>query len=351
VSHEYLDSIEAGPSLRHGEGGPSPRGSSKIRILFLAKIAIGVTLCAVIVARIDWRDASSSFAETGAGVVAVMFGILVALVFLSAYKWRLLLSIHGVEYSTLQLSRYYFVAIFFNNFLPTSIGGDGYRIYKTMHNGRSRASAVIAVAMERLTGFGTLVALGVASAALLAAGAAGKPVMLAIGVVAACCIGAVPIAWRMRSALPARFLAAVPEKVRALVRTVVEHIDDYARQPRRSIGVILISIVFHVGVAFAYFVLLRYGADQQVSMLQIMAVLAVTTFAAVLPISFNGLGLYEGTFLYLLAQYGVPADVSIVPMILNRGLLIAMSLVGAGLYLLDTAGGVAGRAASADVVR
>src|SRR5690606_30638486 len=124
VSHEYLDSIEAGPSLRHGEGGPSPRGSSKIRILFLAKIAIGVTLCAVIVARIDWRDASSSFAETGAGVVAVMFGILVALVFLSAYKWRLLLSIHGVEYSTLQLSRYYFVAIFFNNFLPTSIGGE-----------------------------------------------------------------------------------------------------------------------------------------------------------------------------------------------------------------------------------
>src|SRR5690606_18220324 len=117
--------------------------SSIARILFAAKIAIGLTLCAVIVAKIDWQAASSSLAETGAGLVAVMFGILVALVFLSAYKWRLLLSIHGIEYSTLRLSRYYFVALFFNNFLPTSIGGDGYRIYKTMHNGRSRASAVI----------------------------------------------------------------------------------------------------------------------------------------------------------------------------------------------------------------
>jgi len=348
VSYDDLDSSEAGPSPSCDNDGGSPKKSSIARILFAAKIAIGLTLCAVIVAKIDWQAASSSLAETGAGLVAVMFGILVALVFLSAYKWRLLLSIHGIEYSTLRLSRYYFVALFFNNFLPTSIGGDGYRIYKTMHNGRSRASAVIAVAMERLTGLGTLVALGVASAALLAVG---KPVMLAIGVVAAACIGAAPIAWRMRSALPARFLAAVPEKVRSLVRTVAEHIDDYVRQPSRSIAVILISIVFHVGLAFAFYVLLRYGTDQEISMLQVIAVLAVTTFAAVLPISFNGLGVYEGTFIYLLAQYGVPPDVSIVPMILNRGLLIALSLVGAGLYLLDTASTVAGRAASADVVR
>jgi len=350
VRYEYVHSADAGSSPAGDDAGTSQR-SSRNRKLFLAKIAIGVTLCAVIVARIDWRAASESLAGIGVGLVAVMLGILVALVFLSAYKWRVLLAIHGVELSTLRLSRYYFVALFFNNFLPTSIGGDGYRIYKTMHNGRSRASAVIAVVMERLTGFGTLVALGLGSSALVAAKSAGQPVMLAIGAVAAGCVAA-PLAWRMRSFVSARLLAAAPGKLRRPIATVAEHIDDYRRQPGRSLMVILVSIVFHVGLAFAYFMLLRYGADQPISMLHVMTVLAVTTCVAVLPISFNGLGVYEGTFIYLLAQYGVPPDVSVVPMILNRGILIALSLVGAGLYLLDTARVVVdGRPASVDAAR
>src|SRR5690606_34950299 len=121
-----------------------------------------------------------------------------------------------------------------------------------------------------------------------------------------------------------------------------EHMDDYTRQPLRSAAVIAISVVFHVGLGFAYFVLVRYGADQPISMLEMMSALALTTLVAVLPISFNGLGVYEGTFIYLLAQYGVPPDVSVVPMILNRGLLIALSLVGAGIYFLDSAGFVSG---------
>jgi len=67
-----------------------------------------------------------------------------------------------------------------------------------------------------------------------------------------------------------------------------------------------------------------------------MTVLAVCTLAAVLPISINGLGVFEGTFVYLLSKHGVPADVSIIPVVLNRGMLILLSLVGAVAYLLDS---------------
>src|SRR5690606_18422664 len=162
-----------------------------------------------------------------------MLGILIALVFVSAYKWRLLLSIHGVEYSTLRLSRYYFVALFFNNFLPTSIGGDGYRIYKTINNGRSKASAIIAVVMERVTGFGTLLALGAGAAVLLAAGVAWRPARLR-AVAASACIAARPLAGRMRALVPARWGAAVPASVRRLRAPVVEHMADYIRQALRS---------------------------------------------------------------------------------------------------------------------
>jgi glycosyltransferase 2 family protein len=70
------------------------------------------------------------------------------------------LSIHRVPFEFRTLQKYYFIAMFFNNFLPSTIGGDSYRVIKTMHNPRSRSSAVIAVLMERLTGLAALLLLG-----------------------------------------------------------------------------------------------------------------------------------------------------------------------------------------------
>src|SRR5690606_14551462 len=108
VSYNDLEGIETG-SLAPQSLDPDatkPGRPRKPKFSLLAKLAIGGTLCAIIVSRVDWHTASDSLAETGLGLVAVMFGILIALVFVSAYKWRLLLSIHGVEYSTLRLSKY-----------------------------------------------------------------------------------------------------------------------------------------------------------------------------------------------------------------------------------------------------
>jgi glycosyltransferase 2 family protein len=337
VTGTLAGSGELAAELPAGLAAPaSERASGRSRLPalpFIAKAFVAASLCAFIIARIDWDAAWGSLTQTGWAPVSGMFGIMVACVFLSAYKWRLLLAIHGIQFGLGRLSRYYFVAVFFNNFLPTSIGGDGYRIYKTLENGRSKASAVIAVAMERLTGFGGLVVLGAGAALWLAADIEGfSGIALAL---AAALIAGPMLAWRLRDLVPPRLYNAVPQKVRQLQKTIVEHLDDYLRQPGKSASVIGISLLFHVGVAFAYYLILRYGADQPITMLQVLTVLTVATLVAVLPISINGLGVFEGTFMYLLAQYGVPTEVSIVPMILNRGLLIALSLAGAGAYLFE----------------
>ncbi len=323
---------DAAPAL--AAEGRRPFGLSRSSLGSFAKIVVAATLCAVIVARVDWGAASRSFGATGWAPVAGMFAIMTFCVFLSAYKWQILLKMHGIDYPLGRLSKYYFVAVFFNNFLPTSIGGDGYRIYKTFDNGRGKASAVIAVAMERVTGFGGLVLLG-AGAALLLALDVHREISPAAAAALTACIAVPLAAWKLRSLVPRRLRTAVPKRILRLHETIAEHFDDYLRQPGRSLAVAAISVGFHVCVASAYLMILRYGAQQPITMLEMMIVLSVSTLVAVLPISINGLGVFEGTFIYLLAQYGVSADVSIVPMILNRGLLIALSAIGAAAYLLD----------------
>jgi len=301
---------------------------------FVAKIAVAATLCGVIIARIDWSAAWRSLATIGWMPVAGMFAILTFTFFLSAYKWQILLKVHGIDYPFRKLSKYYFVAVFLNNFFPTSIGGDGYRICKTFDNGRSKASAIIAIAVERITGFGGLVLLGAGAAVLLAIDV-GREISPTPLVALLACVAAPFVALKLRSVVPSR-LQNVPEKLRTLHGTIAEHFDDYVRQPGRSLAIAAISVGFHLGVACAYLMVLRYGAEQSITLLEVMTVLAVCTLAAVLPISINGLGVFEGTFVYLLSKHGVPADVSIIPVVLNRGMLILLSLVGAVAYLLDS---------------
>lgn len=335
VASPEIDALSSGSASALVAEERRPFGLSRSGVFYIVKVIVAATLCGVIVARIDWGAAWHSLAATGWAPVAGMFAIMTLCVFLSAYKWQILLKVHGIDYPLGKLSKYYFVAVLFNNFLPTSIGGDGYRIYKTFDNGRSKASAVIAVAMERLTGFGGLVLLG-AGAALLLAIDVRREISPAVTAALLVCLAGPLLAWRLRSFVPRRLQHLVPERFRRLHITITEHFDDYVRQPGRSLAVAAISVCFHVCVAGAYLMILRYGADQPITMLEMLTVLSVSTLVAVLPISINGLGVFEGTFIYLLVQYGVPPDVSIVPMILNRGLLIALSLVGAAAYLLDS---------------
>jgi uncharacterized membrane protein YbhN (UPF0104 family) len=82
----------------------------------------------------------------------------------------------------------------------------------------------------------------------------------------------------------------------------------------------------------AFFVLLYYGADVPVSIFQLFVILTVMNLAAVLPISINGIGVMDGSFIYVAGLYGVSYDDAFVVMLITRVLLIPISLIGAYLY-------------------
>jgi len=63
-------------------------------------------------------------AQLGAGLLLVVVALVV-----SAYKWQWLLIAQNVRVPLGKLFTSYLVGLFFNNFLPTNIGGDVVRMY------------------------------------------------------------------------------------------------------------------------------------------------------------------------------------------------------------------------------
>ncbi|MCP4146460.1 MAG: flippase-like domain-containing protein, partial [bacterium] len=76
---------------------------------------------------------------------------------LMSLRWKILLSAQDAHSSFGQLFKYYFMASFFNNFLPSTIGGDTVRVMEAKKLTGNTTTSVMVVLIERLTGLLALV--------------------------------------------------------------------------------------------------------------------------------------------------------------------------------------------------
>ena len=100
-------------------------------VLAVVKITVSTALLAVLLSRADMRSMLQQFRQMDLAWMAAalaMYGLMLAV---SAWRWRLLLQIQTVDVSFKRLTQSFLVATFFNNFLPSNIGGDVVRVADT----------------------------------------------------------------------------------------------------------------------------------------------------------------------------------------------------------------------------
>lgn len=314
------------------DSGDKQVSSFRRRAFLVLKLAVTVALSAWIVSFVDWSRFWNILITSKLWVIAVVIVLRFGGLTVSSYKWQQLLAIHGLPYRLTDLVRWYIVTAFVNHFLPTSIGGDGYRVYKTWHNERGKACAVVAILVERASGLATLLLLGYVAAivtylrqgdtlagGIAAAGTIGLPV--AIGLIALSIrLGL----WGTLSASklwPARF------------DLLSELAGDYHDNLGKSVLVGVISLVFHLNKILVVWLLL-YALGVTANAFELtVAVLAVEVIG-LLPISLGGLGVMEGSFIYVMGHYGISQEIALATMLLMRVLMVPYSLLGAGFYFM-----------------
>jgi len=90
-------------------------------------------------------------------------GWYVVFIIISSWRWQILLAARRLSFSTWYLARVFTLSLFFCKLLPTSIGGDLFRVTYTAPKGRA-PDALSATLLDRLIGFVSLLFLAVAVA-------------------------------------------------------------------------------------------------------------------------------------------------------------------------------------------
>lgn len=298
-------------------------------------LSLGVTvvLLVLVLREVGVGELAAALRDANLGFIVVAFCVGHVTFLPKVLNWQQLLRAQGHEVPFLALLRLYFVGVFFNNMLPTNVGGDVVRSYEVGQRISDPATGLATVFVERLTGLVVLVALAVL-AVLTHPDQIDSPLLTLA--VAAACVGLAGITWvafdptmldlliRWSPSVLARQLQRFKKFQAALHR--------YRGQRRLFANSIVLSLLFNAAVILYMYVAVS-SFQESVSLSGVFFVVPITMVVGMAPFAFNGVGLQEWACVLLFPRIGVSSSVALSAMLLIRGITLCTSLLGGVLYL------------------
>ncbi len=248
-------------------------------------------------------------------------------------NWQQLLRAQGHELRFLSLFRLYLVGVFFNNMLPTNVGGDVVRSYEVGKRISDPATGLATVFVERLTGLVVLVALAVI-AVMANLDRIDNPVLTLA--VAAACVGLIAITWvafnPMMLELLIRWSPEAIARQLARLRKFQTALHRYRGQRRLFVNSVILSLIFNAG-AILYMYVAVFAFHESVSLRGVLFVVPISMVVGMAPFAFNGVGLQEWACVLLFPRVGVSASGALSAMLLVRAITLITAAIGGLLYL------------------
>ncbi len=294
------------------------------RIKSWARLLVSISIMALILRSIDIRQAWEVARDARPDWLLLALSMQLASTAIAAYRWQLIMRNLGFGQTFSFYWDSYFKGMFFNQGLPTSIGGDALRVLDVARRGFRKRDVLVGVAIDRITGLGALLLL--ALAATLVGPAVLPPQVVraiqwlsAVGLLGFCGLFVLG-RWSWLDRAPRL----------ALVKTA----SDRLRQTvsRHRVLLLLSSLLVPLFAMLAFFATgqalgLRYD------LLTYMAIVPPALVLTVIPISIAGWGVREGALVGLFSLIGADRTIVLMMSVVYGILLILVSLPGLAVFL------------------
>jgi glycosyltransferase 2 family protein len=305
------------------------RGAMKL----LLKAAVSGLLIWLLLSKADLAELAQRIAAVGVGSFIAATAVIFFLVVPAAFRWRLVLARLGQTIGMADALRITLVGLFFNQVLPSSVGGDAVRMWQARHVGLEVRHAVNGVLIDRVIGLSAVFLMTAASLPRLFAIVGDERLRWAFVLVAA--IGVTGIA---ALAVFDR-LGGWMDKWRA-TRALADIARDYRRvlsSFRTVIAVFAISVFIQASFAMAAYILAR-SLNLGVSALDCLVLVPPVVLVMAVPVSIAGWGLREGAMIIAFGFVGVDWDHALALSVLLGATSVLAAAPGGLLWLAASRG-------------
>jgi glycosyltransferase 2 family protein len=127
------------------------------------KVLISVALLFLALRKANFSDLAARIDLASAGWIALAIATTFLQIFIGVLRWRIVSEECGAPIPTRQAMRYNLIGAFFNQTLPSSIGGDAVRLWLVARSGAGWRAATYSIFVDRAVGLIALAIIIVAS--------------------------------------------------------------------------------------------------------------------------------------------------------------------------------------------
>jgi uncharacterized membrane protein YbhN (UPF0104 family) len=290
--------------------------------LLAAKLAVSLGLLVYLISTTDLAALLERIRGGDMLLMTLALALYTVMLAIATWRWGLLLEAQGFAAPIAHLSASYLVASFFNNFLPSNIGGDVIRV---------RDSSRLTGSTTTSLGFGALYFL--AAVAFASGGPSARrlvgawPLLLGLGLV----FGTLAYVF-FRPGTARRLMAASRLMSVPWARQRFEVVQAAVHVYRARLGAVWTafgaSVMLQSLVVLYYYTVAR-SLRIQLPLSACFLMVPLCTLLQAVPVSFNGWGIRESIFILYFRQVGLPRESALAFSLVGAGLTVLLSLSGA----------------------
>ena len=298
----------------------------------------------------DWRELGKVFQKLSLGYFALSLGTYAVAQLVVAVRWRELLRAQGIHIGVFAIFRLHFLGLFYNNLMPSSMGGDLLKAYYVTRHTDKRLEGALSVVVDRVVGLAGMMLMAILAYVLflrgreIAAGGAetdGNGLLLVpyrrailwfVAVIAV--IAAVLLAHpRVRGGMR-QLWGHIAVRGRELARRAWTAVVVYCSKPMTMLLALGLTLVGQSVVITAFWLLGR-NLGMEATPKYYFVVFPITWVMGAVPVSIAGVGILEAGMVTLFVSLtGATAESALALALCQRFVWVLASLPGGAIHLL-----------------
>lgn len=300
---------------------------NKSRLMTVLRVAVSAALIVWILRKAPLGEVLEAFRSADFRFVLLALALSPLGYWSSVSRWRLLIRSQGGEAPFGFLVRSFLVGVFFNNLLPSTIGGDAVRAYDTARTGVGRAAAVAIVVVDRFIGLLALMLF--AGVGLLLSGHLTDRVPALYGWVA----GGTAVMGLIAALLflPSRRAPDLLARLGPRFKKVSDAIFAFQGKGAVLAKAFGYSLVLQTLVVLNGWLLAK-ALHVPIPLPYFFLIVPLAVFVMMIPVSINAIGVRESIWAFFFAAFGVASAKGVAVAWLDYGLVLLQALVGGAIY-------------------
>ncbi|MFH1397247.1 MAG: lysylphosphatidylglycerol synthase transmembrane domain-containing protein [Candidatus Omnitrophota bacterium] len=299
------------------------------------RVGISILLLYFLFNQVDKKSLLEIVKKADSLILFLAAGVFFLNYVLCFFRWEMILKALNVNLSRKKLLVPFTGGIFFNLFLPSTIGGDFVRSVDLAVHTKKAKEVVASVFLDRLSGFVALVIITLVALLLGSGIIQDKGILTAVAIIAGILGLILLVLFNNFIFSKVNKLLDSPRagRIREALKDLHEEIYYFRDHKKIIVYNLLLSIVIQAITPLTYYII-SLALGLEINILYFFIFLPVIGAITLLPISIGGLGVREMSIVYFFAKVGVAKDMAFTMSLLNSFFMVVYAGIGGLIYVL-----------------